>query len=409
MDGVGQGVHQHRVRGDTVGGPPDQRADRRKHTIRATFEGDERYESSSATISVDVAKAVVVPVVVGLAQVQANHAFELTAGLTGDVSLVPATGVISIKEGDATVATGNPYGLYVTLPGRAVGTYSFGVTYDGDANYFAATGQEFVVIVVPDVVEAASIGLQYPTFYPYRDGYRDTVAVKGVRSEPIAVTAAIYNSDGRRVKVLSSTQAVGPYSMAWNGRNSAGKVLSAGTYKVVQTLRDAAGTTKQVTGYVRLSGKRLVIYTKTLSKLGSAISARGHGTTGSVAVSPSAGYVKLTPRKDYAVAGWEFAIPSATVYKSIKFRAYAKAVWSTSGSWIALQNFTSCARSSRWDVRCFDHEAGIGNQGTLSWYTTKGSISANRSGRYVRGLALVQFATGYVYKVQVVVTYGVLK
>ncbi len=47
--------------------------------------------------------------------------------------------------------------------------------------------------------------------------------------------------------------------------------------------------------------------------------------------------------------------------------------------------------------------------GGLTWYSTSGSVTSNRSGHYVRGRVLVQAGTAYVYKVQVKVTYGLLQ
>ena len=72
-----------------------------------------------------------------------------------------------------------------------------------------------------------------------------------------------------------------------------------------------------------------------------------------------------------------------------------------------MQNFNIC---TDWNTSCFDRVKGIGNtSGSAKWYSTKGAPSAHRNGRIVRGLVGAAVGTIYVYKVQVKVTYTVLR
>src|SRR5262249_5475256 len=147
--------------------------------------------------------------------------------------------------------------------------------------------------IVPDTVHA-SPSVQYTTFYPVKDSYRDTVAIRGTRDEPVSVSIKIYSPTGSLLKTASYASATTPYSYAWTGKNSGGTIYAEGKYKIVQTLKDAFGTTKVLTSYVTLSKKKLYTYTATISKLGSSVSAKGGFNGGSVTLSTASGYARLS-------------------------------------------------------------------------------------------------------------------
>jgi hypothetical protein len=328
---------------------------------------------------------------------------------------VERTGTIEWRDADsgALLATRPADGdRSVTFDSLPVGVRRFIATYSGDVSYAPGASTAYSLNIVADAVDATGVGIEYSRFYPVRDGYRDTVAIKGSRAEPISVAIRVYNSGGSVVRSASVTRGTGAYSYRWNGRNSSGSIRAAGTYKVVQTLTDDFGTKKAVTSYVILSKKKLVTYTKDVTKLGSSLTAKGKSGTGSVSVSTSAGYAKLYAGSGYALAGWEFRIPAATVYKSVSFRVYATARLSAPATQIGMQNFTTCARTTgAWYDSCFARWAGVGNStGSLAWYKTSGTSSSSyRSGRYVRGMVDVEHGTVRVYKARVRVVYQVLE
>lgn len=283
------------------------------------------------------------------------------------------------------------------------GTYHYVVTYSGNALTEGSVSSAMEVVVTPDTLDATNVRLNLSTFYPVRDGYRDTVTISGSRNEPIAVTISIYNSGNKRVRLATRSLAGGAYSYAWNGRNSKGDVLPAGKYKVVQRLADAFGTAKSFTSYVNLSGKKLVTLTKTITKKGSDIDAK----TGKLSASGST--LILKPSNNGSAAGWQFKIPSALIYKKLAFSVTASAHFAAPPALIAMQNFNWCSGSG-WDTSCFDQAKGIGNSsGSTKTYTTSGSVKANRDGKRVRGLAATLGTTVRVSKVQVKVTYQILK
>jgi hypothetical protein len=270
--------------------------------------------------------------------------------------------------------------MQFTIPPLSVGTHGFLVTYDGNADY-AASSKTLTISVAMDLVEATGVGLDATTFYPVVDGYRDVVRAKGTRQEPLSVSVAIYNGAGTRVRLLAASRATGAYGVAWNGRNTAGTLQPSGRYKVVQTLTDAAGTKKAFTSYVTLSRKKIYTYTTYLNK--------------------------TTPtKKSTSWAGWQFTLPSATLYKSMTFQAYARSV-NVPGAELGGWDFRRCAWTAPWSPDCVGSWGSIGF--STAWYSRGLSTTYGRHGAYVRAFVATTYGSGVVYKVRLKVTYGVLK
>jgi hypothetical protein len=344
---------------------------------------------------------------------EAHHVITLAASIqtTSDQFATDATVKFEEVDGHAVpceiaVDPGNQ--TQCTIPSLAAGTYHYKVTYSGNTIVAGSVSDPFDLTVAPDAVHATGIGRNYSTFYPRKDGYRDSLSIYGTRFEPIAVSIKIYNSSNSLVKSVSKALGTGAYSYAWSGRNSAGTILPSGKYRIVQKLTDGAGTTRTVTLYANLSKKVLVTKTTYVTKNGSTISASG----GAVRISTTSHYAKLHGSlSSLAVVGYQFTLPSAIAYKSVRFQVYAKAGWTVPPNAIAMQNFTSCALvSGVWDLSCFDHVGSLGYSSTaLHWNSTTGSPSQNRSGRIVRGVAVVQSGTIYIYKARVRVVYQILQ
>ncbi len=291
--------------------------------------------------------------------------------------------------------------------GLATGSYTYEAVYSGNAGVLTSTSTQVVIDVtdVPDTaVDATGVSIDVTTFYPAKDGYRDKVLIGGMRNEPISVVIRAYNSSNKRVLSTSIALGSGAYSYGWSGRNSAGTMLASGRYKVVQTLHDGSGNTLVVTKYTTLSQKKLVTKTTYVTKAGRSISAQ----SSPILVSKS-GYAKLDARSVIKNVGYQFSIPSATRYKSLSFQVYAKGPKTAPSSAIGMQDFAWCAYVAHsWDLGCFDRVRTIGGSGT-KWYSTGGSITANRSGRVVRGVVSAAGGVYYVYKVRVKVVYQVLR
>jgi hypothetical protein len=386
------------------------------HTYQAIMDATDTVDALTLTLTVDfepVSTSVAISASVN--PVQTHHTVTLYPAVTpSDGTGTGITGTIEWRDADtdAVLAAALPIDdAALSLGPLSAGLHHVTAAYSGDTEHAPSVSPVFTLTVVNDVVQASGLGMQYTTFYPIKDGYRDSVGVKGVRAEPISVAIRIYNSGGTLVRSATIPRATGAYAYLWNGRTSAGSIRAAGKYKVVQTLTDAAGLHATATSYVNLSHKKLVTHTTYVTKRASSLSAKGHGGTGSVTVSTSAGTMKLKAGTGYAIAGWEFSIPAATIYKSVGFQVYAKAPLSTSPTEIAIQNFTACPRTSgTWSAACFDHWRLVGNSSiSFAWFGVSSASPAYRSGRYVRGLIGVAFGTTYVNKVRAKVVYQTLE
>lgn len=384
-----------------------------EHHYAANFEATAESEPTTVTLTVNVQPAATATMIIaGTNPAQANHPILLVPQVSGEGTGFERTGTIEWRDADTdTVLDTRPITEpELTFPSLPIGIRHFVATYSGDATHQGSTSPVFELVVVADDVDASGVGLQYTTFYPVKDGYRDTVAIRGTRSEPAAVQIRVYGPTGKLVRSASLASGGGAYSYPWNGRTSSGSVLTAGTYRVVQTLTDAFGSKAAYTDYVKLSRKKLVQHTTYVTKRGSSISAKGAEGSASVSVSTSGGYAKLKAGNDRALAGWEFKLPAATIYRSMRFQTQTKTGFGVPPSSIAVQNFNVCPKTTgKWYRNCFDHWKTIGNSsGSLAWYSTAGSVTNNRAGRYVRGLVDVPFGTTYVYKVRIRIVYAVL-
>jgi hypothetical protein len=121
-----------------------------------------------------------------------------------------------------------------SIPDIAAGTYHYTATYSGNAAVAGSESDPFELVIAADTLDASNVGRNYSTFYPRKDGYRDLLTISGHRAEPIAVDIRIYNSNGKRVKLVTKSRASGGYSYAWNGRKADGTILPAGQYRIVQ-------------------------------------------------------------------------------------------------------------------------------------------------------------------------------
>jgi hypothetical protein len=343
---------------------------------------------------------------------QAHHPLTLEAAVFTQNSTNPdpePTGMVTFRDGATVLGTVD---LAVTrafvIASPTVGAHVYSAEYAGDGFYLPDTSDPAEITIVADTVDASGLAVQYTTFYPYKDGYRDTNAIKGTRLEPLSVAIKVYNPSNSVVRSASYARASGAYSYVWNGRNSLGAVLPAGKYRIVQTLTDAFGTKKSWTLYAYVSAKKLVTHSTYVTKYAYPPAASSDGGTGAGYYSSTSKYLKLVAGSDgFVLAGWQFALPSATVYKSLKFQVYAKSPASPFNQ-IGAQNFSWCALSSTWYADCFDHFLPI-RSSTTAWYSTSLSPTYNRTGRTVRGMIAVEYGTVYVYKVRVYVSYATLQ
>jgi hypothetical protein len=263
-------------------------------------------------------------------------------------------------------------------------------------------------------VAATGLGISRTTFYPVVDGYYDTLAIRGTRNEKASVSVAIYSPLGSRVRSLSTAAARGSYSISWDGRTSSGTLAPSGKYRVVQTVTDLWGNRLAVASYVNLSRKRLYTYTYAKTLDGAAYSARGTAGTGSISRSGSAygGGVRIaTGSNGSAGVGYAFSVPSATIYKSVKFEVLGRGrTVSGAGTDVGVQDWTLC---TGWDDSCVDTWAS----GPMAYGWAGIKVTGKRhvsSTRRVRGYVEVWTYGGLskwedIRDVRATVVYGILK
>ena len=384
------------------------------HDYQAIFAADATYDAVTLELGVDVDPVdMTVSVSADVNPVQRNHAVTLTAAIDGPGTGQPITGDVLWRDTDsnALLPDGDASDLTVTFTPSAAGTRHIRAEYAGDETHAPANSAPYTLTVTNDSVQASGVTIDLATFYPFKDGYRDVVRAKGTRIEPASVKVTIYNASNRVVRTISIARAAGAYSIPWNGRSNGGTLQVAGRYKIVQLLTDAAGTKLTVSKFVTLSRKKLVYSTKYVTKNGSSITAAGTLGNGSIAVSKSTGVARLRASYgSWAGAGYQFSLPSATVYKSIAFQVYVKSPLATVQNYIGIQNFKTCSVGAGWDETCFDHWRSIGSSSSSPvWMTSSGSANNNRSGRTARGMISVYYGTAYVYKARIKVVVGVLK
>jgi hypothetical protein len=227
--------------------------------------------------------------------------------------------------------------------------------------------------------------------------------IKGVRNEPISVAIRVYNPSNALVKSFSVDSGIGPYSVSWNGRTSSGALLPSGTYRVVQTLVDGHGIRRAFTTNAGLSHKRIYYYAKTLVKLATSVAAVGHVRKGAV-LTYSNGSIKVAANGAWAAAGWQFALPTATTYKSIRAGVYGYT--SVPPSEVMTQNVAACD-TTRWDISGFHSNKSMPYY--TGWTTSSVSPAVSRCGTAARVAINTWFGYAKIYKVRVVVTYGLLQ
>jgi Bacterial Ig-like domain (group 3) len=335
-------------------------------------------------------------------QQDVDYDFELLTGADDDSGMTGNVEIVDAVSGEVLHVSTLP-GHGTSFPAPPVGVYTVKAVYPGDEQYLPSESPARTLTVTPDLVHARDEGVRYATFYPVVDDYRDTLPVGGHREERIRVDIKIVNSSWRTIRTWSIRPGTGRYEWAWNGKVD-GKIVREGTYRIVQTLTDGAGSRKRVVDEVALSHDRLVYQSVTLSRPAAQLSAKG--TSGGASVTArSDGTVLLDGKnKGRAVAGWEFTLPRAKVYKSVRFSAHGSSGAPPAG--VGVWSFSQCGPTAGWHVGCFEHG------GTLPPFAEWESVTLrqkHRSGRIVRGAVDIYLGRATVNAVRVTVTYGVLR
>jgi hypothetical protein len=210
----------------------------------------------------------------------------------------------------------------VTVRWSTPGRKNVAVSYAGDAS-FAATGTASTApSVVANTARATGVGVSATAFSPIVDGWRDTVTARGTRLEPLSVAIVVKDAHGNAVRTFTYRTAAGPYAWAWNGRRSDGSALPAGRYTIVQSLTDPYGSRPHAvtTSSVVLSLREIKWSAITITATpgprcfefssGDGVGSYSCSSTVPLRLAAAAGH--------WPGVGYEFRLPSATAYRSIR-------------------------------------------------------------------------------------------
>ena len=179
-------------------------------------------------------------------------------------------------------------------------------------------------------------------FYPYPDGYRDNFTAKLTLSEPATVTTTVRTGAGTLVRRWAGSKPAGPASILWNGRNTAGARVAAGTYYWTLTAQDPAGNRRSSARYsVIVSAKRLVTKTATLTQRGSQYYTVGSSDPSCAGASKSAsdfypyGVWLLNDcdpsyGNEIAASFYRFTLPAAHSHTSLRVLTYGNSYYAPS-------------------------------------------------------------------------------
>ena len=244
-------------------------------------------------------------------------------------SPAPSSGTIAFQEAGQTLATAPVVAGKATASVGllAAGPHTFTATYSDPGGTVIASSTPVVVDVLAEVPRDTTVGahglaITPTTFYPVKDGYLDTLTIKGVLDEAGTVSAAIYSvATGRKVRVFTLGSRTGAYSLKWDGRNSSGILQPAGKYRVSQTARDAAGNKLTKTSVAALSLKRAYMTTRTVTLDGSQYTKYRVARDAFVSLASSfpRGIHIYAPLDDPVAVWWGVYLPKAPVYGTIKF------------------------------------------------------------------------------------------
>ena len=104
----------------------------------------------------------------------------------------------------------------------------------------------------------------FSTFYPYVDGYRDTVKLNYTGQEPYSRVDFVVRNAAN--VIVRTKQILVPADASWNGRNNVGSRVPAGTYTVLIRVYDALGNLDfSPMATVTVSDKQLATITKSVT------------------------------------------------------------------------------------------------------------------------------------------------
>jgi hypothetical protein len=284
------------------------------------------------------------------------EAWETSVPVAIRATIVPAAAGVTVRAAgtvDFSIDDGPARAVPVVdgvaeLPATAfaLGPHTVAATYSGDASFLGGATASLTRTVAANLVNASRVGVSGTSIYPIKDAWRDTIAIRGTRNERLGVTIRIYSPTGKLLTTRSIAAGSGAYSSTWNGRTSAGTILPAGKYRIVQTLADPStvpALTRTWTSTVTLSTRRMTWRTVTYPVAPGPRNYRFSSGQGVGASSTtSAGRLVLAGTEGaWPAVGYEFRLPEANAYREIRFQVLGSA--SGPAPTVGLQRWSSGA------------------------------------------------------------------
>jgi hypothetical protein len=219
----------------------------------------------------------------------------------------------------------------VTIPSLSAGQHELVAEYGGIGTaILPSVSDPLVIDVIPDTaVEAEGLTVTPETFYPVADGYGDTISITGRALEPASVSIRVYTAKRLIVRVIRLGPVSGDFASSWDGRNAAGTLLAAGTYRVELRVQDVKGNVVAKNRWVTLSWRKVTWTTTSITKAGASYSWSAKGGSGwiSKSASPYTNGVRISGGPDssgYAIARWSYTLKSALAYKGLKIEVLGR-------------------------------------------------------------------------------------
>lgn len=352
------------------------------YDFRLTNQATDHVAGAQALFTLHVSKATLTFSLTGQTTVETPGPVYFSVNTTHALDAPVPVGEIVVKDvsSGAVVATSSQIsGFGVEVDDVPAGIHQYQASFAGSADYAPATSDAWAVTVSGNVAHATSVRLSLTTFYPYKDGYRDTVGISGIRDEVETVAIRVYSPAGKLLKLTSLPSSSGAYATSWNGRSSSGALQPNGKYRILQSLTDSQGGTASYTSYVNLSSERLVYNTTYVNRT-----------------------IAQAAYRSSSMISWDFQLPAAAVYKSLSLQIDGRTVL-IPGGYFGAYDHRPCDGMS--GPGCYRSTAGIGF--TRKWWAKTLFPDHNRNGTHVTGTVWGGGQT-LVYGARVKVTYATL-
>jgi hypothetical protein len=316
------------------------------HVITATFNGFGDFTPSTSapvTVTATLGTTGGTPTSTSVSVATPGASEGQLTEIRATVAPIPNDGRVQFMEGNRLLATApidpTTGQAILSISTLAAGTHQIIAVYTGSENFSASASASTPIFIGADAtVQATGVSVSHATIYPVTDGVGDVVTIRGRTFERTSITIAIVSSTGKRFRAFGLGTLMGPYSVAWNGRTSSGTIVPAGRYTVVQTLTDMRGNRLVVTTPLTVSLKQLFSMTDVQIRNGADFTREGTDGFGLVIARDSDDSVHVwgNVSPDWAFVTYEFTVPAATKYRTVRFEVVGEAQSGRTGALIAV-------------------------------------------------------------------------